>query len=178
MNQALYIKHDFLFFFCRRNISIIPQDPILFTGTVRQNIDPSNNYTDVQIWDIITRVGLREVIPTLDTMIEDNGAKYSCGQKQLVCLARAAVARCKILVMDEASANMDSETEKLLYSVVEEIFSQCTILMIAHRLHSIVNCDKVLVLDKGDIVEFDNPNVLLAQNNSLFRKMYEDKKNE
>lgn len=119
---------------------------------------------------------MKDMVPSLDTVIENNGAKYSCGQKQLVCLARAAMADCKILVMDEASANMDADTEKILGDIINEIFSECTILMIAHRLNSIVNCDKVLVLDKGQIVEFDSPKLLLNKNDSLFKKMYEDSK--
>lgn len=116
-------------------------------------------------------MGLKETVPSLETMIDENGINYSSGQKQLVCLARAAIAKCKILVMDEASANMDQKTEKILYDVVNEIFSDCTILMIAHRLHLISNCDKVLVLDYGNLIEFDNPEVLKNKEDSLFRKM-------
>lgn len=116
------------------------------------------------------------MIPTLDTVIEHSGAKYSSGQKQLVCLARAAISKCKILVLDEATANMDTETEKMLHNVINELFSDCTILTIAHRLHSIVTCDKVIVLDNGNIVEFDDPKVLLNNKQSVFHKMCEDSK--
>lgn len=118
------------------------------------------------------------MVPTLDTLIEANGAKYSAGQKQLVCLARAALANCKILVMDEANANMDAQTEKILSDIMNDIFSNCTTLMIAHKLNLIMNCDKILVLDKGQIVEFDRPKVLLNKTDSLFRKMYKDSKAE
>lgn len=94
----------------------------------------------------------------------------------MICLARAAIAKCKILVLDEATANMDAETEKMLNSVVEETFSDCTILAIAHRLHSILHYDKVLVLDRGNISEFDNPRVLLNKTSSIFHRMCEEAK--
>lgn len=116
------------------------------------------------------------MVPTLDTMIEKSGAHYSSGQKQLVCLARAAIAKCKILVLDEATANMDAETDKMLHDVIEDIFSDCTILMIAHRLHSILRCDQVLVLSNGSIVESDDPKVLMQKKDSLFQKMCEESK--
>lgn len=157
--------------FFRQNISIIPQDPILFTGTFRENIDPKNIYTDEHIWEVIDRCRIKEFVPTLETFIENSGAKYSSGQKQLVCLARAAIAKCKILVLDEATANMDHETDKLLISVVDDIFADCTVITIAHRLHSILKCDRVIVLDQGNIIEFENPKVLMERKGTLFRKM-------
>lgn len=116
------------------------------------------------------------MVPTLSTQIEEGGAKYSSGQKQLMCLARAAISKFKILVLDEATANMDAETDKMLHAVIAEIFSDCTILSIAHRLHSILKCDKVLVLDNGKIVEFDNPRVLMNQKDSTFHSMCEESK--
>lgn len=151
---------------------------MLFTGTFRQNIDPTNKYTDEQIWHVIQMVRIEDMVPTLEMMIEESGSKYSSGQKQLVCLARAAISKSKILVLDEATANMDPETEKMLESVIDEIFSECTILAIAHRLHSILKCDKVLVLNNGTIVEFDDPKVLLANKSSLFHQMCEESKME
>lgn len=107
----------------------------------------------------------------MEHVIEDSGASYSSGQKQLVCLARAAIAKCKILVLDEATANIDVETEKLLHKVIDEIFCECTIIMIAHKLHLVMNCDKILVMDNGNIVEFDDPRNLLNKENSFFHKM-------
>lgn len=143
---------------------------------MRQNIDPFNTHTDEVIWDVINRVGINEVIPTLETFVESSGAKYSSGQKQLVCLARAAISKCKIVVLDEATANMDAETDKMLNRVVEEIFADCTTLTIAHRLHSIMKCDKVLVLDSGKIVEYDSPIVLKNKEGGLFNKMCKESK--
>lgn len=111
------------------------------------------------------------MVPSLETMIENSGQSYSSGQKQLICLARAAMRRSKIIVLDEATANMDAETDKMLHDVIDEIFNDCTILMIAHRLHLIMNCDKVVVLDNGNIVEFDDPKILLSREDTLFSSM-------
>lgn len=160
----------------RRNISIIPQDPVLFTATVRENVDPFNKHTDGEIWEAFGRVGIKEMFPTLETLIEDSGAKYSSGQKQLVCLARAALSKCKIVVLDEATSNMDAKTDKMLNEVVKEIFSDCTILTIAHRLHTIMECDKVIVLDSGKLVELGSPKVLRYEKGSRFYKMCQESK--
>lgn len=149
---------------------------MLFTGTMRENIDPFNKHSDDVIWDVINRVGLQEIIPTLETFVESSGSTYSSGQKQLFCLARAAITKCKIVVLDEATANMDAETDKMLNRVVDEIFSDCTILTIAHRLHSIMQCDKVLVLDRGNIAEYDNPKILKDKEGGLFQKMCKESK--
>lgn len=116
------------------------------------------------------------MIQDLSTLIDDSGTTYSSGQKQLICLARAAIARCKLLVLDEATANMDAQTDKMLHGVIAEIFPECTTLSIAHRLHSILNCDRVLVLDNGKIVEFDKPKILISQKDSIFRAMCEETK--
>lgn len=123
------------------------------------------------IWDVIDKVGIKAVVPSLNIFIENSGAKYSSGQKQLICLARAAVTKCKILVLDEPSANMDDESDRILNDVIEDIFSECTVLTVAHRLHSIAKSDRVLVLDNGSIVEFENPKVLLKNEGGFFYKM-------
>lgn len=159
---------------CRKNIAIIPQDPLLFTGTIRENIDPKNHYSDDVLWEILEKVGIKKFIPTLDTIVEDRGSGYSSGQKQLICLARATLTNCKILVLDEATANMDAETDEILHYVIDDLFSSCTILMIAHKLNLVINCDRVLVLNKGEVAEFDEPKILLQREDSLFRKMCQD----
>lgn len=133
-------------------------------------------FTDDEIWHIIHRVGISEIVPSLDTIVEEKGSSFSSGQKQMICLARAALSKSKILVLDEATANMDAGRDKHLHEVVEDVFVDCTILMIAHRLHLILNCDKVLVLDKGNIVEFDDPKSLLKEEDSMFHKMCQESK--
>lgn len=155
----------------RSNIAIIPQDPILFTGTIRDNIDPKKKYTDEKIWKVMDRVKIKDLIPSLDFQVKEKGSSFSSGQRQLICLARAAIGKYKIVVLDEATANMDPVTDKMLHDVIEEIFSQCTILIIAHRLHSILNCDLVMVLDSGRLVEYDNPRKLIQDESTAFYKM-------
>lgn len=141
-------------------------------------MDPKQAYTDDQIWDVVDKCKLKELIPSLDTIVEDSGTRYSSGQKQQVCLARAALAKCKILVLDEATANMDHETSEMLMGVIDEVFSDCTVLTIAHRLPAIINCDKVLVLDHGRIVEFDSPKKLSGQTGNKFYKMWKQNKSD
>nr|CAI5851682.1 unnamed protein product [Callosobruchus analis] len=157
--------------YLRSKIAIIPQDPILFSGTIRENIDPYKTYPDSRIWETISKVKIKDIIPNLDMMIQDNGSNFSAGQKQLICLARAVIGKCKIVVLDEATANMDPFTDKMLHAVIEEVFSDCTILTIAHRLQYIMDCDKVIVMDNGELVECDNPKDLLQNQGSLFYKM-------
>lgn len=103
--------------------------------------------------------------------MRENGVGFSVGQKQLICLARAALRRNKIVILDEATANMDAESENLLYRIVEEVFADCTILIIAHRLEYIRKCDKVMVIHSGEVVEFENPQSLLRNEQSMFHSM-------
>lgn len=136
-------------------------------------MDPYTLYSDSEIWEVIYKVGLGDVVLSLDTIVENNGKNLSAGQTQLLCLARASLSKCRILLIDEANSNIDAETDKMLYKVVNDFFSNCTVLMIAHKMHSILECDKVLVLENGKIVEFDNPGVLLSTKNSVFKRLYE-----
>lgn len=120
------------------------------------------------------KIGITHFASNLNTIIESNSSSYSSGQKQLICLARAAINKCKILVLDEATANMDAETDNKLHFIIKDIFSECTVISITHRLSSVFFCDKVLVLDCGNVVEFDNPNDLYKNKNSNFFKMCKD----
>ena len=159
----------------RARISIIPQDPILFTGSLRTNIDPYHEFDDSTIWKILEQVELKNAVlelpQHLDTEILQGGSNFSVGQKQLMCLARAILRKNKIIVMDEATANVDSKTERSIHQTTEENFQDCTIITVAHRLSSILKSDRVLVMDDGKVVEFDRPDCLMQNSESLFSQL-------
>ncbi|CAG9771150.1 unnamed protein product [Ceutorhynchus assimilis] len=155
--------------FLRKSISIIPQDPIIFEGSVRVNLDPYKIYSDQEVWQVLEKVKVKDLIPTLDDDIIS--LSLSTGQKQLLSLARAVLRKNKIVVLDEATANMDEESDELVQKLIRDNFSECTVIMIAHRLSTILDCDKVMVMDNGNVAEFDNPRNLLADKSSLFYAM-------
>ncbi|KAG5889074.1 hypothetical protein JTB14_004918 [Gonioctena quinquepunctata] len=155
----------------RSSLAIIPQDPILFSGTIRSNIDPNGTFSDEEIWKAIEKAHLKNLFSSLQEAITENGSNYSSGQKQLLCMARALVSRKKIVILDEATASMDPETCRLLQSTIRKSFDHCTVLTIAHRLNTVADSDRILVVDDGEVVEFDTPSALLANTNSLFYNM-------
>ncbi|XP_023241147.1 multidrug resistance-associated protein 4-like isoform X2 [Centruroides sculpturatus] len=156
----------------RSKISIIPQDPMLFTGPLRRNIDPFNEYSEETLWKVMEEVQLKEVISKLpgglDTHLTEGGRNFSVGERQLICLARTILRRNKILVMDEATSNIDKRTDSCLQKIIRERFKSCTVLTIAHRLNTIIDSDRVLVLDTGKLQEFDSPYALLKNVNGIF----------
>lgn len=168
--------------FLRSHISIIPQDPIMFSGSLRSNVDPLNEFSDEDIWKTLHKTHLDVFVPNLDTDMDE--LNFSTGQRQLICLARAIIKKNKIIVLDEATANMDPETEHLVQKTIIENFSGCTVFLIAHRLQSILDCHKVMVMENGEIMEFEDPLVLLEDEKSMFAQMiknaglYENKEEE
>ncbi|XP_022919146.1 ATP-binding cassette sub-family C member 4-like isoform X2 [Onthophagus taurus] len=155
----------------RSGISIIPQNPILFTGDLRSNLDPNNKYPDNVLWQALNEVNLKTMCSetiTLDTKINENGKTFSAGQKQLICLARALIKRNKILILDEATSYLDNDTTDVIDKLINTKFSDCTIITILHRLKTVLNYDKVMILKDGDVIEFDSPNVLLKDKGSVF----------
>ncbi|XP_041448153.1 probable multidrug resistance-associated protein lethal(2)03659 isoform X2 [Drosophila obscura] len=154
----------------RSKISIIPQEPVLFSGTMRYNLDPFEQYPDEKLWQALEEVHLKEEISELPTglqsSISEGGTNFSVGQRQLVCLARAILRENRILVMDEATANVDPQTDGLIQTTIRNKFKDCTVLTIAHRLHTIMDSDKVLVMDAGRVVEFGTPYELLTASES------------
>jgi len=159
----------------RRKITIIPQDPVLFSGTLRINLDPFNQYDDAKIWSALQMSHLSNFVSNLPSKLEhkvaEGGENLSVGQRQLICLARALLRKSKVLVMDEATAGVDMETDDLIQKTIRSEFKDCTILTIAHRLNTIMDNDRVMVLSDGHIVEFDAPANLLAKTTSVFYGM-------
>lgn len=161
----------------RSKLSIIPQEPVLFIGTIRSNLDPWGQYSDAQIWDALERTHIKEMVNqlphSLSSEVTENGENFSVGERQLLCVARALLRHSKILLLDEATAAIDTETDRLIQETIRESFVGCTTLVIAHRLNTVLNCKRVMVLDMGQILEFDSPAALLADENSRFRAMIE-----
>ncbi|KAI9014437.1 P-loop containing nucleoside triphosphate hydrolase protein [Phycomyces nitens] len=173
----------------RSNLTIIPQDPILFSGTLRSNLDLFQQYDDPTIFTALKRVHLlpfeeeieqgssdglvanANVFWDLSTPVSEGGKNFSQGQRQLLCLARALLKRTKIVFMDEATASVDFQTDKAIQKAIATNFADCTIVCIAHRLHTVIEYDRILVLDQGNIVEFASPLDLIRNTNSMFYKM-------
>jgi ATP-binding cassette subfamily C (CFTR/MRP) protein 1 len=160
----------------RQKLTYIPQEPILMEGSLRFNIDPFNYYKDEEIIDILKKIGFKyneDDNKILERHIDVNGNNISIGEKQLICIARAILKKTKILIMDEATANIDVKTEEKIQKILNDTFKECTIITIAHRIKTILNYDKILVLENGKIVEFDSPKILLGNKESNFYKLYE-----
>ncbi|XP_057311415.1 ATP-binding cassette sub-family C member 4-like isoform X1 [Hydractinia symbiolongicarpus] len=159
----------------RKTLSIIPQDPIMFSGSLRKNLDPFNEYTDADVWEAIEEVQLKESVMELpgklQTEITEAGSNLSVGERQLLCLARALLKKNKIIVIDEATANVDMETDALIQQTIREKFKECTVLTVAHRLNTVMDSDRVMVMEGGKIVEFDEPYELLQNRTGYFRKL-------
>uniref|UniRef100_A0A8C1JAS4 Multidrug resistance-associated protein 1 n=1 Tax=Cyprinus carpio TaxID=7962 RepID=A0A8C1JAS4_CYPCA len=161
----------------RSRITIIPQDPVLFSGSLRMNLDPFDGYTDEDVWRALELAHLKNFVSGLPDKLNhecsEGGENLSLGQRQLVCLARALLRKTKILVLDEATAAVDLETDNLIQSTIRTQFEDCTVLTIAHRLNTIMDYTRVLVLDKGQMAEFDSPSNLIAKK-GIFYKMAKD----
>ncbi|EFN66324.1 Probable multidrug resistance-associated protein lethal(2)03659, partial [Camponotus floridanus] len=159
----------------RRKISIIPQDPVLFSGTLRRNLDPFDEFPDKDLWEALEEVELKDAIGIngngLESRVFDRGSNYSVGQRQLVCLARAILRNNRILMLDEATANVDPQTDALIQRTIRKKFATCTMLTVAHRLNTIMDSDKVLVMDKGRMAEYDHPHMLLQNSYSQFTSL-------
>uniref|UniRef100_A0A669CZP7 Multidrug resistance-associated protein 4 n=1 Tax=Oreochromis niloticus TaxID=8128 RepID=A0A669CZP7_ORENI len=159
----------------RQKMSIIPQDPVLFTGTVRTNLDPFNQHSDEDLWKALEEVQLKSVVEELpgklEAVLAESGSNFSVGQRQLVCLARAILRKNRILIIDEATANVDPRTDELIQKTIRDKFEECTVITIAHRLNTIIDSDRILVLDSGTIQEFDHPYTLLQNKEGALYRM-------
>ncbi|KAE8665038.1 ABC transporter C family member 3 [Hibiscus syriacus] len=159
----------------RSRLGIIPQDPTLFQGTIRANLDPLQQHTDHEIWEAINKCHLVDMVRRdqrlLDAPVAEDGENWSVGQRQLVCLARVLLKKRRILVLDEATASIDTATDNVIQETIRNETSGCTVITVAHRIPTVIDNDLVLVLDKGEIMEYDTPNILLEDNSSSFSKL-------
>ena len=168
----------------RTRLSIIPQEPVLFTGTLRSNLDPLGEYdSDEILWDALRRAKLanwvRDTCQPLGLLapVHEGGSNLAAGERQLLCLARALLrvrSGCRVLVLDEATAAVDQATDDMIQATIRREFADCTTLTIAHRLRTIIDSDKILVLDAGALLEFDSPKALLSDPTSAFGRMVDD----
>ncbi|KAI9090798.1 P-loop containing nucleoside triphosphate hydrolase protein [Phlyctochytrium arcticum] len=156
----------------RSRLTIIPQDPVLFAGTVRDNLDPFHSLPDAQLWRALESASLTATISSLPLKlaapVNPNGENFSVGQRQLICLARALLRPTRILILDEATAAIDVETDTIIQKTIRREFAHCTVLTIAHRIHTVLDCDQILVLDAGRVAELASPTVLLRDKKSVF----------
>ena len=163
----------------RSKLGIIPQDPVMFSMTVRFNLDPFKEHDDIALWSALESVDMKSHIETLPNglheEVAEGGENFSAGQRQLICIARALLRNPKILVLDEATASIDNETDTLIQTMIRKSFKNCTVLTIAHRLHTIIDSNKIVVLEQGNLVEFDAPDKLLAKkgDGAMFKSLWE-----
>ncbi|KAG6499452.1 hypothetical protein ZIOFF_039240 [Zingiber officinale] len=159
----------------RSQLSIIPQEPTLFEGTIRINLDPLEEHSDHEIWQALDKCQLGDVIrhkrEKLDVPVSENGENWSVGQRQLVSLGRALLKRARILVLDEATASVDTATDNLIQKIIRREFRECTVCTIAHRIPTVIDSDLVLVLSEGRVAEFNNPRRLLEEKSSMFHRL-------
>ncbi|KAG0096414.1 hypothetical protein BGZ93_004576 [Podila epicladia] len=159
----------------RSNIGIIPQDPVLFHGTFRYNLDPLAQHTEQELWAVLETSDLKSYVQAqdggLDAMVAAQGENLSVGQRQLVCLSRALLAKSKIVVLDEATASVDMATDALIQKAIRVDFAASTVLTVAHRINTIIDYDRILVMHQGQVAEYDTPRNLLSNPNSIFASM-------
>ena len=161
----------------RKCLSVISQSPTLINGTVRLNIDPLGEHTDAEIWKALHRTRMSSAVKNmpkaLDSELSQDNSIFSIGEKQLLNLARVLLQNNKIVIFDEATGKIDGNTDKEIQSIINEDLQECTIITISHRLDTILDCDRVMVLDQGEVKEFDNVSVLLNKTGSLLKQLKE-----
>ncbi|KAK3822282.1 MAG: P-loop containing nucleoside triphosphate hydrolase protein [Linnemannia elongata] len=159
----------------RSHIAIIPQDPVLFEGTFRYNLDPLERHTEQELWQVLETSDLKSYVQAqeggLDAVVLAKGENLSVGQRQLVCLSRALLAKCKIVVLDEATASVDMATDVLIQRAIRSDFANATVMTIAHRINTIIDYDRILVMHDGRVAEYDTPQALLQDPNSIFSSL-------
>ena len=161
----------------RSALAIIPQDPVLFTGSLRYNMDPFDEHTDAQIWEVLRACSMSAPVEEhpdgLMRPLDEGGGNLSAGQRQLVCMARALLREARVLVLDEATASIDMETDDVIQRTLRERLDGVTVLTIAHRLNTILDYDKVIVMEKGRLAEMGSPQELKGRPEGKFRALLE-----
>uniref|UniRef100_A0A0D9Y0E4 Uncharacterized protein n=1 Tax=Leersia perrieri TaxID=77586 RepID=A0A0D9Y0E4_9ORYZ len=158
----------------RSRIGLIPQDPILFNGSIRYNLDPQGHFSDEQIWEVLGKCQLFEAIKEkegLESLVVDGGSNWSMGQRQLLCLGRVLLRRSRILILDEATASIDNATDAVIQKTIRTEFKDSTVITIAHRIPTVMDCTRVLVVNDGEMVEYDQPQKLMQTEGSFFKKL-------
>lgn len=166
----------------RRHLGIVPQEPKIFSGTLKFNLDPMKKYSDFEINNAVREVGLfnlmkengRDIRKKLNMKLRENGGNLSLGEKQLICMARIFLRKNKIVVMDEATANIDNKTDMIIQGAVDHIFKNSTLITIAHKIPDLDKFDKIMVLDNAHLIEFDTPENLLKNENGIFKQLYDN----
>ena len=160
----------------RSKLGIIPQDPVLFTGSLRHNLDPFHTYTDERLWEVLEAVEMIKIVKHLPgqlmSEISEGGRNFSVGQRQLICMARALLLDPKILLLDEATASLDSGTDALLQKMIRKLFKNKTVLTIAHRLDTVMDSDRVLVMDNGNVASLDTPRNSILKKGIFYELVY------
>lgn len=158
----------------RSSITLIPQDPVLIEGTLRDNLDPRKEHSDEKLNSVLRKCCLATIFverENLDTKISDTGDNLSVGEKQLVCIARAILRNSRLVLVDEATANIDVKADQLIQTSIRECFKEATVITIAHRINTVIDSDRVLVMEDGKVVELGEPRELLAQK-GVFYALY------
>jgi ATP-binding cassette subfamily C (CFTR/MRP) protein 1 len=161
----------------RSRLALIPQEATMFAGDIRLNLDPLQTSTDAELWSVLRQVELEEVVKDaggLTATVAEDGNNWSQGQRQLLCIARALLKRSRVVMLDEATASCDVTTDAMVQKVIRHVFKGCTVLTIAHRLHTIADSDKIMVLSQGEVAEFDSPAILLNTPGSVYRSLVEE----
>ena len=167
----------------RRAISIVPQEPFLLEGTLKTNLDPLNLYTEEEINDVLEKVQLyqmlehdnvqgKNVLKGINTEIKEYGNNLSFGCRQLLCVARAILRKSKVLILDEATSSVDQKTEDIISNAVDTMFKESTVITIAHRINTVKKCQRIIVMNAGEVVEVGNPDELIKDNKSQFYSLY------
>jgi ABC-type multidrug transport system fused ATPase/permease subunit len=158
----------------RRSLAVVPQEPVLFSGTLRDSLDPFNEYSDGQIESVLERVELKGFLSALprglDSEVREGGFNFSNGQRQLVCLARALLRRSKVVILDEATASIDVHTDRIVQRTIRREFTGSTLIVIAHRLGTVLDSDLIVALQDGQLAEFGAPAELLRTQGSILHR--------